>query len=103
MSFPSLKYQQPPLVSSYFSGGSRLETRDISGNCCVTSRGKLFSHLRSSSSLLRRTARYATGSVMLRPFYPLDSTRWLVSVGVKARVQRADWLPGCPCAEGDEG
>ncbi len=53
-------------VGSCFSGGSRLETRDISGSCCVTSRGKLFSHLRSSSSLLRRTARYAAGSVMLR-------------------------------------
>ncbi len=38
-------------VGSCFSGGSRLETRDISGSCCVTSRGKLFFHLRSSSSL----------------------------------------------------
>ncbi len=38
-------------VGSRFSGGSRLETRDISGSCCVTSRGKLFSHLQSSSSL----------------------------------------------------
>ncbi len=37
-------------VGSGFSDGSHLETRDISGSCCVTSRGKLFSHLRSSSS-----------------------------------------------------
>ncbi len=36
-------------VGSGFSDCSRLETRDISGSCCVTSWGKLFSHLRSSS------------------------------------------------------
>ncbi len=55
-------------VGSCFSGGSRLETRDISGICCVTSRGKLFSHLRSSSSLF----------CDVTPLYPLNSTRWLV-------------------------
>ncbi len=56
-------------VGSCLSGGSRLETRDISGNCCVTSRG----------SRVGITELFAAGSAMLRLWHGLGLFRWLVS------------------------
>ncbi len=56
-------------VGSCLSGGSRLETRDISGNCCVTSPG----------SRVGITELFAAGSTMLRLWHGLGLFRWLVS------------------------
>ncbi len=56
-------------VGSCLSGGSRLETRDISGNCCVTSPG----------SHVGITELFAAGSAMLRLWHGLGLFIWLVS------------------------
>ncbi len=55
-----------------------LGTRGIFENCCLTSLGKP----------CWSTGLFAAGSAMLRLWHSLGLFRWLVSVGVKARVQR---------------
>ncbi len=54
------------MVGSGFSDGSRLETRDISGSCWLTSPG-----LFDAGFALRWKRRYAAGSAMLRRLHSL--------------------------------
>ncbi len=68
-------FRKTTWVGSGFSDGSRLETRDISGSCCVTSPG----------SRVGITAVDAAGSAMLRLWHGLGL---LQMVGFKASVQR---------------
>ncbi len=68
-------FRKTTWVGSGFSDGSRLETRDISGSCCVTSLG----------SRVGITAVDAAGSAMLRLWHGLGL---LQMVGFKASVQR---------------
>ncbi len=67
-------FRKTTWVGSGFSDGSRLETRDISGSCCVTSPG-------SRVGITVDTA----GSAMLRLWHGLGL---LQMVGFKASVQR---------------
>ncbi len=55
-----------------------LGTRGIFENCCLTSLGKP----------CWSTGLFAAGSAMLWLWHSLGLFRWLVSVGIKARVQR---------------
>ncbi len=68
-------FRKTTWVGSGFSDGSRLETRDTSGSCCVTSPG----------SRVGITAVDAAGSAMLRLWHGLGP---LQMVGFKASVQR---------------